>query len=437
MQDYWEGIHGKMVKRGQVDAPVCTTCHGEHGIISPKDPRSPVSDARVAEATCSPCHESEVLNEKYGLPAGRLTSYIDSYHGLKSKAGKAYVANCASCHGSHRILPHTDPTSSIYPANLQTTCGKCHEGITSELAGVSIHETATGIRSGWPEFFRDFYIWLIVIVIGLMILHNVADIVRHVKNIRREPYVVRMNLNESFQHWVLMLSFIVLVISGFALRFSDASWVVWIFGWGEGEGFLFRGLVHRIAAVVFAFCCVWHFLYLFGHRGKRTLRDMILAKRDFADIRDNVLFFLGRRDERPRFDRFSYMEKCEYWALVWGGVIMTGTGILLWFDNWFVDRWGLPKGVLDVVLVVHYYEAWLATLAILVWHGYSTIFSPHVYPMNPAWIGGAMPKKMYMHEHPDGPKLRARILRSATEEVFEDNGEVAEASAIDDRPDSP
>ncbi|MCP4642745.1 MAG: hypothetical protein GY851_20025, partial [bacterium] len=53
MKDYWDGIHGKMVKRGAVDSPVCTTCHGEHGIIRPSDPRSPVSAARVAEATCS------------------------------------------------------------------------------------------------------------------------------------------------------------------------------------------------------------------------------------------------------------------------------------------------------------------------------------------------------------------------------------------------
>jgi len=69
--DFWEGIHGQLVERGETDAPVCTHCHGEHGIISPSDPRSPVSRSRVAEETCSPCHESTVLNEKYGLRSGR------------------------------------------------------------------------------------------------------------------------------------------------------------------------------------------------------------------------------------------------------------------------------------------------------------------------------------------------------------------------------
>ena len=412
--DYWEGIHGKMVQRGAVDAPICTTCHGEHGIIDPDDPRSPVSAARVAQATCSPCHESEVLNEKYGIPAGRMKSYIDSYHGLKSrtsKPGEMRVANCASCHGAHRILPHTDPTSSTHPDNLQKTCGECHEQISVELANVSIHESATGIRSGWPAFFRRFYIWIIAITVGLMVLHNVADIVRQVKIMRRKPFVVRMNSNETFQHWLLTISFIVLVVSGFSLRFSEAFWVKWLFGWGDGKGFVFRGDVHRVAAVIFAFCCTWHIIYLLGRRGRHTLHDMILARRDFVDIKDNAAFFLGLRDAGPRFGRFSYMEKCEYWALVWGGLIMTVTGLVLWFDNYVVSRWHLPKGVLDCMLVIHYYEAWLATLAIFVWHGYSTVFSPHVYPMNPAWIGGKMPKDMYTHEHPEGPRLKARVMK--------------------------
>ena len=419
-KDYWDGIHGQAVKRGEVDAPVCTQCHGEHGIIRADDPRSPVSAARIAEATCSPCHESAVLNEKYGIPAGRLRSYVDSYHGLKSKAGNIRVANCASCHGAHRILPRTDPSSSIFPANLRKTCGKCHPGISAQLANTPIHETATGIKAGWPEFFTLFYYWMIGITIGLMALHCIADLVRHIKIMRRQPFIVRLTVSETFQHWVLTLSFIVLVISGFSLRFSEAWWVKLLFGWGGGEGFVIRGTVHRVAAVVFGFCCVWHIFYLFTHRGRRSLWDMLLKKRDLVDVKNNALFFLGLRPERPRFTRFSYMEKCEYWALVWGAAIMSVTGTLLWFDNFFVERVGLPKGVLDVVLVIHYYEAWLATLAILVWHGYSTIFGPHVYPMNPAWITGTMPRDMYVHEHPEGPRLKVRVKRIYEEDEEEE-----------------
>jgi cytochrome b subunit of formate dehydrogenase len=418
-KDYWEGIHGQLVRRGDVNAPVCTHCHGEHGIISPRDPMSPVSPARVAEQTCAPCHESAVLNAKYGLPGGRLASYVDSYHGLKSRAGDVRVANCASCHGAHRILPSADPTSSIHPTNLQNTCGECHPRISAELAQTKIHETGAGLYVGWPDFFRKFYIVLIVLTVGGMLLHNTGDWLRHVRRLVRLPYVQRFTTNEVLQHWVLMLSFTVLVITGFSLRFADAGWVKFLFGW-EG-GFRARGVIHRVSGVVLIIGAVWHAVYLLSQRGRHYFTDMMARWTDLTHMGQNVLYFLGRRERSPAFGRFSYMEKLEYWALVWGTVLMSATGVLLWFDNWFVAHWRLPKGLLDVALVIHYYEAWLATLAILVWHVYGTMFSPKVYPMNPAWISGRMPSDMYTHEHPAAPRLRTRVQRRGYEEELEEN----------------
>lgn len=418
--DYSAGVHGKLVERGEADSPVCTTCHGEHGIMAVSDPRSPVSAAKVAEQTCSPCHDSVTLNEKYGIPGGRLASYVDSYHGHKAKAGNVRVANCASCHGAHRILPSDDETSSINPKNLQQTCGECHPGISPEMAATGIHTTAAGLNTGWPEFFRVLYLWIIWVTIGLMLLHNIAHYIRSVKQSRKKPFVIRLTVNETLQHWVLMLSFIVLVVSGFSLRFSEAWWSQLLFGWGDGKGFEIRGLVHRIAAVVMVLSSIWHLVYLFSARGRHMMREMILSTRDPRNVVENAMFFLGKRDTEARYGRFTYMEKCEYWALVWGTVIMTGTGVLLWFDNYFTERWNLPKGILDVMLVIHYYEAWLATLAILVWHVYGTVFSPSAYPMNPAWIDGRMPKSMYEHEHPEGPHLKGHIVVSHIAEEEEE-----------------
>jgi len=182
------------------------------------------------------------------------------------------------------------------------------------------------------------------------------------------------------------------------LRFSE-SWLTRLFfGW-EG-GFELRGIVHRVAAVLFMLTVIWHLVFLFAtHRGRVFVRDIFPAGRDFAQFLRRILYNLGIRRKAPRFNRFSYVEKAEYWALIWGSAIMVVTGLLLWFDNWFIQF--LPKGVLDVSLVIHYYEAWLATLAIVVWHLYSTVFSPHVYPMNPSWLNGMMPESMYRHEHPD------------------------------------
>jgi cytochrome b subunit of formate dehydrogenase len=395
--EFWQGIHGQLVARGETDAPVCTDCHGEHGIISPNDPRSPVSRSRMAEATCSPCHESISLTEKYGLPTGRLTSFIDSYHGLKTKAGDPYVANCASCHGVHKILPSSSPQSSIHPDNLQDTCGECHPGISAALAAAPIHGVGgEGLQTKAASIVQTIYIAAIVVIIGLMVLHWLIDLIRHIFLVMKKPQVRRMRAGELWQHTLLMVSFIVLVVTGFALRF-DESWITRLF-FGWEHGFELRGTIHRVAAVVLIFVTLWHIFYLFTRRGRTFFKDIFPRFHDFKDFVQRILYNLGLSKKIPRFKRFSYIEKAEYWALIWGTAVMIITGILLWFDNTFIQYF--PKGVLDVALVIHYYEAILATLAIVIWHLYSTVFNPHVYPMNPSWLTGKMPRDMFTHEHP-------------------------------------
>ena len=397
--DYWDGIHGQFVARGETDAPVCTDCHGEHGIISPSDPRSPVSKSKVAEITCSPCHDSARMNEKYGLSTGRLQTFIDSYHGLKSKSGDTHVANCASCHGVHRILPSTDESSSIHPSNLTNTCGECHPKISDRLAAAPIHGIGNeGLRTPIAVIIEKIYILAIIVIIGFMLIHWIIDLIRQIVNSMRKKQVRRMKTHEVWQHTITMVSFIALAISGFALRFSDAWITELFFGWERG--FELRGLIHRISAVVFIAAVLWHLLFiLLTQSGKKFFKDMWPNLLDFTQFYERIMYNLGRRDKTPQFKRFSYIEKAEYWALVWGTVVMIITGIFLWFDNYF--SLFLPKGFLDVSLVIHYWEAWLATLAIGVWHLYSTLFNPHVYPMNTSWLTGKMPEDMYKREHPE------------------------------------
>ena len=395
-EEYWEGIHGQLTARGEVDAPICTTCHGEHGILSIEDPRSPVSTYRLAEATCTPCHESAALNEKYNLPTGRMQSFVDSYHGLKSMAGDKSVANCASCHEAHLILPAYDERSSVNPANLQQTCGHCHEGISAEVATVPIHETATGHRAGLAHLIQIIYVGLIIVVIGGMVVHWLIDLYRRIRDvIRQKPQVRRMEPNEVAQHTLLAVSFIALVVTGFSLRFYDAWWSTMLFGHEGGAGI--RGIIHRISGVLLILGSIWHLIFMFTPRGREFFLDMLPKWSDAKQFFQRMRFNLGQTEDPPKFGRFSYVEKAEYWALIWGTVVMGITGLMLWFDNTVAHY--LPKGAMDVVLVIHYYEAWLAALAILIWHMYATVFNPEVYPMNPSWITGKMPLHMYQEEH--------------------------------------
>ncbi len=396
-KSFWEGVHGQLTERGEVEAPVCTSCHGEHNILKVSDPRSPVNPRRLAESTCSPCHESAALNDRYQLPTGAVRSFQDSYHGLKSKGGDRRVANCASCHGAHRILNEADPLSTTHPDNLQTTCGNCHGNITSDIAQVSIHKAAEAEFVGIAAAVQKMYMLLICVVIGGMALHWLLDLLRSIKKTMKEgKQVRRMDGDEVVQHFIMALTFAVLVVTGFSLRFYDSWWSEWIFSWDGGH--VFRGNVHRTAGVVMMLSGVWHIIYLTTARGRQFITDMLPSLKDLEDFKALNNYNLGRSTEHPNFGRFTYAEKAEYWALLWGTFVMLSTGFFLWFDNVAVE-W-FPRFILDVILVIHYYEAWLAFLAIIVWHLYGTVFRPAVYPGNPSWFTGFMPEEQFKAEHP-------------------------------------
>jgi cytochrome b subunit of formate dehydrogenase len=106
------------------------------------------------------------------------------------------------------------------------------------------------------------------------------------------------------------------------------------------------------------------------------------------DLRDLVAMFRHNvgRGPRPLFGHFSYAEKVEYWAFMWGTAVMAVSGLLLWFNSWTLRHF--PTWIADAATAVHYYEAILASLSILVWHLYMVVFDPDVYPMDRAWLTG-------------------------------------------------
>ena len=109
-------------------------------------------------------------------------------------------------------------------------------------------------------------------------------------------------------------------------------------------------------------------------------------------------YLAGLSDEKPKIGRFGYAEKIEYWAVIWGTIIMGVTGLMIWFKL-DVTRF-LPRWAVDVALTIHYYEAVLACLAIVVWHFYHVIFDPDIYPLNTACWNGRVSEEWQKHEHP-------------------------------------
>jgi cytochrome b subunit of formate dehydrogenase len=397
-KEFQQSIHGQAIAKGNWQAPVCTDCHGIHSIKSHTDPNSPVSAQNVGQVTCARCHEGVRLSQEFGVEGRRETTYLASYHGLASRGGSQVVANCASCHGTHSIFPSTDPRSTINHANLARTCGQCHPGVTEKFTAAKVHVDAplsADIGSKAVRWIRRFYLSMIFAVIGGMLLHNLI-IWRFKLAARRKEqhaFVVRMPLRFRLQHATLLTSFIVLVLTGFALKFPD-SWFALMLAMGEH----LRSVIHRIAAVVLIAVSIYHiFDIALSREGRKLVRDLFPTLDDARGACQNVAYYLGLSSRKPEFARFNYAEKAEYWALVWGMIVMAVTGIMLWAKVLVGNQ--LPRWWLDVATAIHFYEAILATLAIIVWHFYQVFFDPDVYPMNWAWWDGKMTLHHYREEH--------------------------------------
>ncbi|RPI18487.1 MAG: cytochrome b/b6 domain-containing protein [Ignavibacteriae bacterium] len=215
---------------------------------------------------------------------------------------------------------------------------------------------------------------------------------------QQEKYL-RMTLNERIQHFFLLTSFITLVITGFALKFPEALWVRGLFNLFGENAFELRGDVHRIAAVIMVAVSFYHIFYvILSQRGRKFIIDMWFRKQDLTDLNNAFRYYIGKTKVRPKFGRFSYIEKAEYWAVAWGTIVMGATGGVLWFENTFLPV--ISNSGMDIATAIHYYEAILASLAIFVWHFYFVIYNPDVYPMNKAWFKGYLTREEMEHEHP-------------------------------------
>jgi cytochrome b subunit of formate dehydrogenase len=400
-EQFEAGAHGKAIAAGNLSSPTCTDCHGAHQVQAVSDPRSTVYGYKAVAGVCGQCHQAERINARFGMP-NMTESYSDSFHGLALKKGDLRSANCASCHEAHLILPSDDPQSSVNVANLQVTCGKCHPGIGAGAAVGKIHpnlaKDADTIGEKVQWWVRWIYLMLIPTTLGFMFFHNAIDwfkkVRMHLSRMRAMGDYVRLTYNERVQHVLLMVSFSLLVISGFALTFG------WKLPWISGElNETIRAYVHRIAALAMVGWAVHHAYWAaFTKRGRGYVWGMLPRMKDAYDMVYMMAYNVGLWKRKPKFDRFTYIEKMEYLAMLWGTVVMVLTGFVLWFEEPMLKL--MPLWAMDVAHLIHYMEAILATLAIIIWHFYSVLLDPEVAPMATHWITGTLTEEEMEHEHP-------------------------------------
>ncbi|MCU7905636.1 MAG: cytochrome b/b6 domain-containing protein [Candidatus Thiodiazotropha sp. (ex Epidulcina cf. delphinae)] len=208
-----------------------------------------------------------------------------------------------------------------------------------------------------------------------------------------ERKFVRLTKSQRIQHAVLFISTGLLILTGFMLQ--GERWVIEMFGTAGDTIFWWRSLIHRIAGVAVTIICLYHILHVaFTKEGRSWIKDMLPGWRDLTDVYRNIGYMLGLREQRPKMDRFTYLEKLEYFSVWFGMFIVILTGIMMWTEY----LW--PKFYLDVAGAFHLGEATLAALAVIVGHVFAVHYNPHVYPMNRAFIDGYIKEGLMKEEHP-------------------------------------
>jgi cytochrome b subunit of formate dehydrogenase len=402
--DYHASDHFRALEEEVPDAPYCYACHGGyHDMLLKENPESPVHPTRVVY-TCGSCHEDY------------QATYFSSFHGTFFLLGNMDAARCMSCHGNHLVLKLSDEASSIHPNNRAEMCRTCHAGASDRFAGFDVHirpleDSTNPVLFATAWFMRCLFIG----ILGFFGLHallyfirSLPDLVWRLRNRVRagQGHVMRFSFFHRLVHILIMVSFFGLCITGLPLTFAEQDWAQ--------EGIeLMGGLesarnLHRICAGITGLYVVMHLVFLVrlwlnrDRSGKKPFffgpDSLMPSAKDFKDLKDQFLWFFGL-GPRPRFDRWTFMEKFDYWAVFWGVVTIGLSGLILWFPIFFTGF--LPGWILNASKVVHTEEAMMAVAYIFAIHFFHVHLRPLKFPADPVMLTGQEPRAHVALERPE------------------------------------
>jgi len=212
-----------------------------------------------------------------------------------------------------------------------------------------------------------------------------------------QNWLERLSPGQRFQHILVMISFIILIVTGLVLKFHE-NWFSRLVINLEG-GIIARGIFHRLAAAILMFVSLVHFLHIvFTERGHKDFLLMLPRKKDFSDAILKVGFILGLSEKEPKFDKYAPKDKFQYWAVVLGSLLMIVTGLVLWFQSQAMLV--LPKWVFDITAVLHGYQGVLIGIVVILWHLYNVHLNPKDFPMSKVWLDGKISLEELKKEHP-------------------------------------
>ncbi|HCC68914.1 MAG TPA: cytochrome B [Nitrospiraceae bacterium] len=217
--------------------------------------------------------------------------------------------------------------------------------------------------------------------------------------------VERFNIIFRIQHIMLLTTFLLLAFTGWALKYPEVEHSGWLIGiWGGPET---AGIIHKVAGITMLLNFTWHVFYLGYLLVTRKMRfdprtTIIPLPKDIRDVIHNLLYFCGLAKTKPKFGKYSYIHKLDYWAVFWGMAIIGVSGIILTFPieaSFFFPEWSL-NWIWELIYILHSDEALLAIVFILFWHFYNEHLKWDKFPMAMTWITGKISIGTLKREHP-------------------------------------
>jgi cytochrome b subunit of formate dehydrogenase len=210
-------------------------------------------------------------------------------------------------------------------------------------------------------------------------------------------YIVRFNLQQRIEHFVTMVTFALLCLTGLPQKFYTTGWahvLVDLFGGVDATRW-----IHRITGLVLAVSTIVHFSNgILIMLSKKQYFSMVPTKKDFEDAILQLKYYLGMTEQHPQYDRYTYKEKFEYWGLVMGNIIMVTTGFILFFP--VKAAMIIPGQFIPAAKVAHSNEGLMAFFVITIWHIFNAHLNPDVFPFDASIFTGKVARERYLHEHP-------------------------------------
>lgn len=422
----------------------CDTCHGTQLQVDVHYYLKHVA-ARLAPArptleiaqVCGVCHSDPKFVETHQLHDA-VASFVRSFHGKAALLGDNSTANCISCHAgagenAHLMLPPSNPLSSVSPARAPDSCRStaCHPGADKSIAQTAVHLNLQKEQALLEYVLVAAFILLTLFSFGPSMVIVVLELVHIVIGVthRHEEYYERLTdavmahpqgrqrlkrftVSQRLQHWVLVILFVLLVLTGFPMKFVDRDWARTLVDWFGGLGT--ARIIHHWAGICLCAGFAVHMLYVLRTMRKRmkTARregqpmswftailtlPLWVSPEDGRKALQLFKYLLLLRRDPPTFGRFSFKEKLEYIGVFWGTTLLGITGLMLWGEQLATHLFS--GRILNLALIAHTYEAFLAVIHVGILHIFNVIFAPGVFPLSPAMFTGQTPKAEMAEAH--------------------------------------